>query len=86
MLGIPNIGTVPLFEVSCACVKGVRVNHVSGFFKMAARCFVEETHEDINCFKENAYFSNNHKENAYFSNNHLCNYTKTIHLGLGEYR
>ena len=44
---------------------------------MAASRFVEVTDEEINCFKENAYFSNNH----------LCNYTKTIiHLRLGEYR
>jgi len=44
---------------------------------MAAGPFVEVTDEEINCFKENAYFSNNH----------LCNYTKTIiHSRLGEDR
>ena len=44
---------------------------------MAANRFVELTDEEINCFKENAYFSNGH----------LCNYIKTIiHLRLGEYQ
>ena len=38
---------------------------------------VEVTDKEIDCFKENPYFSNNH----------ACNYTKTIiHLRLGEYR
>ena len=45
--------------------------------KMTASPFVKVTDEEINCFKENAYFSNNH----------LCSYTKTIiDLMLVEYR
>ena len=44
---------------------------------MAASRFVEVTDEEINCFKENAYFSNSH----------LCNYIKTIvYPRFGEYR
>ena len=45
---------------------------------MAAGRFVEMTDEEINCFKENAHFSNNHQ----------CNNTKTviIQLRLGECR
>ena len=44
---------------------------------MATSGFVEVTDEGVNCFKENADFSNNQ----------LCNYTETIiHLKLGEYR
>ena len=43
---------------------------------MPVRRFVE-VDEEINCFKENAYFSNND----------LLNYTKAIiHLKLSEYR
>ena len=50
-------------------------NYLSGFFKMVSSSFVEVIDEEINCFKENAYFSNNH----------LCNCTKTmIHLAFGE--
>ena len=46
---------------------------------MAASRFVEVTDEDINCFKENTYFSNNRDR--------LCNHTKTIiHLRLDKYR
>ena len=42
---------------------------------MAVSRFIEVTDEEINCFNENVYFSNNH----------LCNYTRTIiHLRLGE--
>ena len=45
--------------------------------KMAASRFFKVTDEEINCFKENAYFSNNHQ----------CNYSETIiHLRLREYR
>ena len=44
---------------------------------MAASCFVQVTDEEIDCFIENAYFSNNHP----------CSYTKTsIYLKFGKYR
>ena len=41
---------------------------------MSANRFVEVRDEEIHCFKENAYFSNNR----------LCNYTKTINTSCSE--
>ena len=39
-------------------------NNLSGFFKMAASRFVKATDEEINCFRENAYFSNDQLYNC----------------------
>ena len=51
-----------------ACTLIITRTSPGHFFKMAASHFVQVTDKEINCFKENAYFWNNH----------LCDYIKPL--------